>query len=81
MVPNPARDRAEVRVFLQESGEVTVSIWSLLGKPLAELPSIVADGAGSYVVEVDLRGVKTGTYLLRAKSGSQTSTAHFTVVR
>ncbi|MCE2504342.1 MAG: hypothetical protein J4G05_09845 [Chlorobi bacterium] len=44
VIPNPATDRAEVWVLVREEAEVRVSIWSLLGKPLAELTSIIADG-------------------------------------
>ena len=48
VVPNPATDRAEVQVFIQEEGTVEVSVWSVLGEPLAVLPTIVSAGSETY---------------------------------
>ena len=81
VLPNPLRDRGEVRVVVRESGEVRVSLWNLFGEQLAELPMIDSEGAGEYSVEVDMSAAKSGTYLLRVESINEVSTAMFTVLR
>ncbi len=81
VLPNPLRDRGEVRVRVRESGEVRVSLWNLFGEQLAELPMIDSEGAGEYSVEVDMSAAKSGTYLLRVESIDEFATAMFTVLR
>ncbi|MCB9214784.1 MAG: T9SS type A sorting domain-containing protein [Candidatus Kapaibacterium sp.] len=79
IIPNPAKDRADVRVTVQNPGTVTVSVWSLLGEQLAELPPITAETAGIYTVAVDLSNVRPGTYLVKAETNGTIATSRIHV--
>ncbi|MCB9216569.1 MAG: T9SS type A sorting domain-containing protein [Ignavibacteria bacterium] len=79
IIPNPAKDRADVRVTVQNPGTVTVSIWSLLGEQLAELPPITAETTGVYTVAVDLSNVKPGVYLVKAEENGRIATSRIHV--
>ena len=79
VIPNPARDRAEVRVTVQHPGTVTVSVWSLLGEHLADLPAIEAETAGVYTVAVDLSNVRPGVYLVKAEANNTIATSRIHV--
>lgn len=81
VVPNPARARARVRVRVIREGSVTLSIWSSLGKKLAELPALNVEGPGDYTVDISLSGVLPGPYLLRAGQQGESTTVQFNVVR
>ncbi|MCB9217247.1 MAG: T9SS type A sorting domain-containing protein [Candidatus Kapaibacterium sp.] len=79
IIPNPAKDRAEVRVTVQNPGTVTVSVWSLLGEHLATLPAIEAETRGIYTVAVDLSNVKPGIYLVKAETNGTIATSRIHV--
>ncbi|MCB9217746.1 MAG: T9SS type A sorting domain-containing protein [Ignavibacteria bacterium] len=79
IIPNPAKDRADVRVTVQNPGTVTVSIWSLLGEHLADLPAIEAETRGIYTVAVDLSNVRPGTYLVKAETNGTIATSRIHV--
>ena len=81
VIPNPARDRAEVRVKVGSAGTVELAVYSSLGERLATLPRLEADGAGEYVVAISLESVRPGIYLLRAEQNGVHTTQQFNVVR
>lgn len=81
VIPNPARDRAEVRIRIRSAGRVALTVWSTTGDLLAQLPELNADGAGEYTITINLAAVRTGAYLLRADQGGESTTARFSVVR
>ena len=80
-IPNPARDRAELHVWTAEPGTIRVTVWSTAGELVGELPMIEATEAGNYALEVDVRDVRPGAYVVRAESGRSSSTTSMTVVR
>lgn len=81
VIPNPARDRAELSVWTAEPGTIRVTVWSATGEMIGELPTIEAGEMGTYAIEVDLRDVRPGSYLIRAESASVSATATITVMR
>lgn len=81
VLPNPARERAEVRVHAARGGRVRLSVWSMRGERLAALPDLEAEYGGEYKVEVSLAAVPAGTYLLRAESDYAETSLRFNVVR
>lgn len=81
-IPNPAKDRMELRIWTAEGGrEIPVRIYRTSGEFIGELPTIDAKLDGSYAIEVDLGDVPPGTYLIRAESGRSVATETVTVVR
>lgn len=81
VIPNPARERAEVRIRVATAGRVRLEVYNALGEKVATLPELEATGAGEYVVEIRLTGATPGVYLLRAATGAEETTARFSVVR
>lgn len=78
--PNPVRNRASVRMALDASTPVQVSLWDLQGREVARrdyghLP------AGSQTVGLSTLGVPAGMYLLRVETGSTSTTRTVAVVR
>jgi hypothetical protein len=81
IVPNPARDRAELHVWTAEPGTIRVTVWSATGEMIRELPAIEAGEEGTYAIEIDLRNVRPGRYLIRAESANANVTTTITVIR
>ena len=78
--PNPAGDRATVRFALAEPGEVTLAVYDVMGRQVLTL----AQGtftAASHDVEVDLRGLASGVYVLRLQAGTAVDVARFSIAR
>ena len=81
IVPNPAQDRAEVLVRVQQAGLTRLSVYSAHGEYLTSLPELQVDRAGEYMVEISLANVQPGIYILRAEQEKHSTTAQFSVVR
>ncbi len=78
--PNPVQNRASVRMALDASAPVQVSLWDLQGREVARrdyghLP------AGSQTVGLSTLGVPSGMYLLRVETGGTSTTRTVAVVR
>ena len=64
------------------SGRIDIEVWAVNGRRVGTLPSIEADRAGTYSVELDLEGMLPGSYLVRAHAveAMRSVTAQLTVV-
>lgn len=71
LVPNPTTDVALVRVFLREAGEVSLTVFDPLGRPVANY-----DGAYTNTFEqrINLAGYPAGIYFVRVRSGGEERT-------
>ena len=73
VVPNPMTSGrvSTLHVSSRVTGEIRVSVWDVRGKRLGELPLIEADKVGTWSVQLDLEGLKPGTYIVRAESAGE----------
>lgn len=77
VVPNPARDRAEVTAFLKETGKVKAELVDLVGRPV----KVIAEGAqpaGEVRWSLGLEDLPAGMYFVRVQQGGNTQVAKFT---
>jgi len=79
--PNPARQRATVRVALPEPSALTVEVFDLLGRRVRQL--VDADHpAGGHELALDAAGLASGVYLVRMTAGEDfTAVRRITIVR
>ena len=78
--PNPAVGRARVAFTLDAPGAVRVDLFDVLGRRLqTALDGPV--GAGTGGVDLDVRSLAPGVYVIRVASGAAVATRRFTVVR
>ncbi len=78
--PNPFASAATVRFTLSESAEVTLAVYDVLGRRVAEL----ADGpqaAGQHEAVFDAAGLPSGVYLVRLTAGAHRATRRLVLVR
>ncbi|TVQ11287.1 MAG: T9SS C-terminal target domain-containing protein [Balneolaceae bacterium] len=71
--PNPFNPRTTVRFYLDEGGEVLLSVYDLLGRRVSTL----ADGPraqGSHTVSYNAAGLSSGVYLLVLDAGGKRQT-------
>lgn len=82
MVPNPLRNtEGELRIRTTATGQATVTVFDLLGRPLLTVPPFTAESAGDYVVPVDLRALGNGAYLVRVEIGRNRGVTQFSIMR
>jgi len=81
VIPNPARDRAEVRLHLMNAGRLRVAVYDMLGRQVKALPEQQVGHSGEYVMELNLSDLGSGTYTVRADSGAQHAVTQMVVVR
>lgn len=77
--PNPHRDHATVRFATRDSGPASVRLYDLLGRELGVLYEGSSDAAGREV-PFDMRGLPSGTYLVRLETAGSTTARRVTVV-
>ncbi len=77
VVPNPAKDRAEVSTFLAQTGPVKVDLLDLLGRPVKSVAN-GSEPAGEIRWTMDLDGLPAGMYFVRVQQGEGTRVAKFT---
>jgi len=66
--PNPANDRVELRLSGYETGEVKVVIYDQIGREVKHYSPRLTPGG---TVELDVRGLRTGTYYVEARQGAR----------
>lgn len=69
--PNPASDRTTVLYGLNKPAPVTINLYDLSGKIIDQLYN-GNDGAGSYMRNIDVSNVSSGTYLVSVQAGKGT---------
>ncbi len=77
--PNPLRDRAEVRFTLPTAGPVSLAVFDLLGREVAELLRGIQP-AGPQAVVLDGARLRSGVYVVRLQTPSGVATRKLTVV-
>ncbi len=78
--PNPARDHAEIRLWLAESEGIRVALYDVLGRQVA----VVFEGnlvAGQQRLALDVRQFAAGVYILRLESAHASESISASVVR
>jgi hypothetical protein len=78
--PNPAPQQATVRYTLPDDGDVTLSVYNVLGQRVATL----VDGpqtAGNKQRTVDTSTLSSGMYFIRLQTQGKTVTERLTVVK
>ena len=79
-VPNPARDRAEIRYAMERGGEVRIELFDGSGRQVGTLEQGVR-GAGEHRVMVDLSLLAAGAYRYTLRVGGVILNRSLTVVR
>ena len=60
VIPNPARDKAELQLHVTNPGTVRISIHNMLGGLMESLPPFEVRQSGDYSRELDLSGLRSG---------------------
>ena len=79
-VPNPFRDNTEIRFYLPENSQVTISVYSILGEKVTE----VYDGAfdrGIHSIEFNSSELSPGSYFYRLTTPNFTGTMSMSIIR
>lgn len=72
LFPNPAKDNVSVTIDLKENSNVAVAVYDLLGRAVKTVNTNAA--AGSNTIELDVRGLTTGVYMVNIKAGNASTT-------
>lgn len=78
--PNPATHRATLHLAMPEAGQAKVTVYDVRGREVA----VAVDrelGAGTHAVGLDVSGLASGVYIVRAQSASHIAVQRITVVR
>lgn len=67
IMPNPAKEKATVVYALDNSSNVTVSVYDLTGRLLLS-NSLGKQAKGQHSTTVDLSGLSTGTFILKVNN-------------
>ncbi len=78
--PNPTVDFAVVTVRAQEPDDVTIRVFDVLGRAVAEVGPVRLARGFTRNVTVDLSGLPSGRYILRANSASASVVQLLTVI-
>ncbi len=79
-IPNPARTTASIRFTLPVAGPVTLSIYDVQGRRVANPLDHVFQEAGRHDVPVETDRWKPGVYLYRLETGGRSATRKMVVV-
>ena len=77
--PNPARTEASVRFALPESGDVSVSVYDVMGREVAT--STAPYDAGENVATIDAARLPAGLYVVQVTTPMAVATGKLVVVR
>ena len=78
--PNPFNPSTVIRYQLPSAGQVTLTVFDILGRKVATLVE-ARQRAGSYTVRFDARGLASGVYICRLAAGAQTAQRKMLLVR
>jgi hypothetical protein len=80
VAPTPVRGFATVWYVLPEAGDVSLAVYSVLGREV-EILDRGRRPAGEHQVIWNSGGMKTGVYFLRLQAGDEITTHKLTIVR
>jgi len=78
--PNPFNPATQIRFDLAEPGQVTLTVYDMLGQRVATLADNPMS-AGQHEVTFDATGLSSGIYLYRLSSGNQTLTRSMLLIK
>lgn len=78
--PNPFNPSTTINYSIAKGGQVSLSVYNLMGQKVAELVNEVK-GEGSYNVSWNASGAASGMYYYRLEAGSQTQTRKMTLIK
>ncbi|HEX9953108.1 MAG TPA: hypothetical protein VGB53_15165 [Rubricoccaceae bacterium] len=78
---NPGRGEVRVSVTLPTSAEAAVEVFAADGRRVAVLHEGVLAGGSAQALALDTRGLASGVYVLRARSGAWEARQTVTVIR
>src|SRR5262249_18031602 len=81
ILPNPVRAAASIRFFIPEPEPVTLAIYDLSGRRVAQLLDGDPRPAGLHELSIDTRGWRSGCYFCRLDAGSERRMERMIVVR
>ncbi len=77
VTPTVLKGSGEVRLFLNHSATITISVYDVNGREIAEFASGLSLEAGNHVLPLSSAGLKPGPYFLRCSSGSSVLISKF----
>ncbi|MEM1041722.1 MAG: binary toxin-like calcium binding domain-containing protein [Bacteroidota bacterium] len=77
--PNPFRDQATLAYSLGQAGDVSLTVFDVLGRRVATLVD-APQAAGAHTVRFDGRGLAAGVYVVRLLVGDRAETRRMTLV-
>jgi hypothetical protein len=77
VTPTVLQGSGEVRLFLNNSATVTISVFDVNGRQITEFASGLTLEAGNHVLPLSSAGLKAGPYFLRCSSGSSVLISKF----
>lgn len=78
--PNPFNPSTAIEYQLNESQQVTLQVFDLLGREVTTLVNSLQP-AGSHTIEFNASNLSSGTYLYRLKAGNVSLTKTFTLIK
>lgn len=78
--PNPFNPSTTINYSIAKSGQVSLSVYNLMGQKVAELVNEVK-GEGSYNVSWNAAGAASGMYYYRLEAAGQTLTRKMTLIK
>jgi hypothetical protein len=78
--PNPFNPTTKIQYSIAESGLVTVKVYDLLGRQVAELVN-EEQAVGSYTVDFNAQKLATGVYVYRIESGKFQATKKMLLIK
>ena len=78
--PNPFNPTTTINYSVENAGQVTISVYNLMGQKVAELVN-ESKAAGSYNVTWNAANAASGMYYYRLESGGQTMTRKMTLIK
>jgi hypothetical protein len=68
--PNPAKDVTQINYQLNESSNVSLKVFDLMGKEVAQVIENEKQKAGNHVAEAQIKTLSPGIYLLKLQTES-----------
>ena len=79
--PNPFNPTTQITYELNNTEQVTLSVYSLAGQKVQTLVNNEMQEAGSHTVSFDADNLASGTYIYRLQAGDQTLTRKMTLLK
>jgi hypothetical protein len=76
LVPNPTNSSTAVSVNLDNATDVNIEVFTINGTKVHAL-SLKNLSSGKHDIQLDVDGLKTGTYIVRLVAGNKTATSKF----